>query len=156
MNNKTIHSVNRPAAVIAVVLFAIAAITYWDASHMTARAGYGMNASAASYFVALLFAVLGAGHLVSAFKPSDFQTEAADWWAVSWIALALGGLIGAIYLGGGFILGATVLFALTARAFGRRAVVVDLCLGAGIDRHNHCTVVVRSLSFDRRLRGYCA
>ncbi|KQY12486.1 tricarboxylic transporter [Rhizobium sp. Root73] len=132
MTQKTLHIPNRPTAVIAVVLFAIAFITYWDASHMKVRATYGMSASAASYFVALLFVALAIGHLISAFKPSDIEVEAADWMAVGWIGFALAGLIGSIWLGGGFILGSTLLFALTARAFGRKALLVDLCLGAVI------------------------
>ena len=126
------HPLNRAPAVIAVVLFAIAAITYWDASHMTARATYGMSASAASYFVALLFLVLAVGHLISALRPSDVDIETADWKAVGWIGLALTGLIASIWLGGGFILGSTMLFAFTARAFGRKALLVDTCLGAVI------------------------
>ena len=132
MTTKIPHTLNRTPAVIAVVLFAIAAITYWDASHMTNRATYGMSASAASYFVALLFLVLAIGHLLSAFKPSDVEVEAADWRAVGWIALALAGLIASIWLGGGFILGSTLLFAFTARAFGRKALIADICLGAVI------------------------
>ncbi|KSV72086.1 tripartite tricarboxylate transporter TctB family protein [Sinorhizobium sp. GW3] len=132
MTQKTLRIPNRPTAVIAVVLFAIAFITYWDASHMKVRATYGMRASAASYFVAILFVALAIGHLVSAFKPSDIEVESADWLAVGWIGFALAGLIGSIWMGGGFILGSTLLFALTARAFGRKAVLVDLCLGAVI------------------------
>ncbi|WP_105386587.1 tripartite tricarboxylate transporter TctB family protein [Neorhizobium alkalisoli] len=123
---------NRPAAVVAVILFAVATITYWDASQMTVQATYGMSASAASYFVALLFAVLALGHIVSAFRPDEDESEAegADWKAVGWIALALAGLIAAIWFGGGFILGSTLLFAFTARAFGRKALLKDICLGA--------------------------
>jgi len=132
MTQKILHTPNRPAAVLAVILFAIATITYWDASHMKVRATYGMSASAASYFVAILFVALAIGHLVTAFKPSDIDVEAADWMAVGWIGLALAGLIGSIWLGGGFILGSTLLFALTARAFGRKALLADLCLGAVI------------------------
>lgn len=132
MTQKTLRIPNRPTAMIAVVLFAIAFITYWDASHMKVRATYGMSASAASYFVAILFVVLAIGHLISAFKPSDIEVESADWMAVGWIGLALAGLIGSIWLGGGFIPGSTLLFALTARAFGRKALLVDLCLGAVI------------------------
>lgn len=132
MIQKTLRIPNRPTAVIAVVLFAIAFITYWDASHMKMRATYGMSASAASYFVAILFVALAIGHLISAFKPSDIEAENADWMAAGWIGLALAGLIGSIWLGGGFILGSTLLFALTARAFGRKALLVDLCLGAFI------------------------
>lgn len=132
MPQKTLRIPNRPMAVIAVVLFVIAFITYWDASHMKVRATYGMSASAASYFVAIFFVVLAIGHLISGFKPSDIEVESADWMAVGWIGLALAGLIGSIWLGGGFILGSTLLFALTARAFGRKALLLDLCLGAVI------------------------
>jgi len=130
MTSKTPSVANRPAAVVAIILLAIAVITYWDASHMKVRASYGMSASAASYFVAVLFAALALGHLFSAFRPSDIEAESTDWKAVSWIGLGLAGLIGSIWLGGGFILGSTLLFALTARAFGNKAIVKDLCLGA--------------------------
>lgn len=130
MTSKTSTIPNRPAAVVAVILFAIAAITYWDASHMTVRATYGMSASAASYFVAILFIALSAGHLISAFRSESIEAEDTDWKAVGWIVLALAGLIGAIWLDGGFILGSTLLFAFTARAFGRKALLKDICLGA--------------------------
>lgn len=121
---------NRGAAVVAIILFAVAVITYWDAAQMKVRATYGMGANAASYFVAALFVLLALAHLVAAFKPNDLGQEPVDWKAVGWISLALGGLIGAVWLGGGFILGATLLFAFTARAFGRRALFKDICLGA--------------------------
>ncbi|MBW9061596.1 tripartite tricarboxylate transporter TctB family protein [Agrobacterium pusense] len=130
MTSKTASIQNRPAAVIAIVLLAIAAVTYWDASHMVSRARYGMNASAASYFVAILFAFLAIGHLFNAFKPNDVENETVDWKAVGWIGLALSGLIASIWAGGGFILGSTLLFAFTARAFGRKALIADICLGA--------------------------
>ncbi|MGF0524071.1 tripartite tricarboxylate transporter TctB family protein [Agrobacterium pusense] len=132
MTSKSSAVRNRPAAVVAVVLFAIAVITYWDASHMKVRATYGMGANAASYFVAVLFVVLALGHIVSAFKPDDLEHEPVDWKAVGWISLALAGLIVAVWFGGGFILGSTLLFAFTARAFGRHALLKDLCLGAVI------------------------
>jgi putative tricarboxylic transport membrane protein len=132
MTSRTPSIANRPAAIVAVVLFAIAAITYWDAAQMTVRATYGMGANAASYFVALLFVALAIGHLVSAFRPTDIEQESVDWKAVAWIGLALVGLIGSIWLGGGFILGSTLLFAFTARGFGRRALLKDTCLGAVI------------------------
>ena len=74
---------DRRSAVVGVVLFAIAAVTYWDASRMVVRAGYGMGANTTSYFVAVLFALLAIGHFVSAFKPSNYETEAADWKAFS-------------------------------------------------------------------------
>ena len=88
-----------------------------------------MGADAASYFVALVLLVLGAGHLLAAMRPG-IEAEEADWGAVAWILLALTGLIGSIWAGLGFILGSTLLFALTARAFGRRALIADLLIGA--------------------------
>lgn len=132
MANKTTTIPNRPAAIVAVVLFTIAAVTGWDASRMTVRATYGMSASAASYFVAILFVVLALGHIISAFKPNDLENESADWKAVSWIGLALAGLIGSIWAGAGFIIGSTLLFAFTSRAFGRKALVADICLGGAL------------------------
>ncbi len=122
---------HRPSLVIGVALFAIAAITFNDARGMNIRANYGMGADAASYFVAAFLAVLGLGHLFAAFRPG-IAADKADWKAFGWVSLALAGLIGAIWLGGGFILGSTLLFAFTARAFGRKALIVDLVLGFAI------------------------
>lgn len=122
---------HRPTALIGIGLIALAAITWFDARAMTITANYGVGADAASYFVALLLAALGVGHLISARGPGPVP-EHADWGAVAWIGLALGGLIGSLWLGLGFILGSTLLFAFTARAFGRRALIVDLLIGAVI------------------------
>jgi len=119
---------HRPTLIIGIALFAIAAITFNDARGMNIRANYGMGADAASYFVAAFFAVLGLGHLIAAFQPG-IDAEQADWKAFGWVSLALAGLIAAIWLGAGFILGSTLLFAFTARAFGRKALVKDLVIG---------------------------
>ncbi|KGJ13326.1 tripartite tricarboxylate transporter TctB family protein [Paracoccus sanguinis] len=120
---------HRPTALIGVGLIALATLTWFDARGMTMAANYGVGADAASYFVALVLLVLGAGHLIAAMRPG-IEAEEADWGAVAWILLALTGLIGSIWAGLGFILGSTLLFALTARAFGRRALIADLLIGA--------------------------
>ncbi|MDO5370398.1 tripartite tricarboxylate transporter TctB family protein [Paracoccus sp. (in: a-proteobacteria)] len=120
---------HRPTAIIGVGLIAMAAITWFDARGMSIRSNYGVGADAASYFVAAFLAVLGAAHLVTALRPG-ITADDADWSGVAWIALALGGLIGSIWLGLGFILGSTLLFAFTARAFGRQALLADLVIGA--------------------------
>ena len=99
---------------------------------MDIRANYGIGADAASYLVAAVLALLGVGHLLAALiKPGD-DPGPADWAGVTFIGIGLAGLIGAISLGGGFILGAALLFAFTARAFGRRALPVDLAIGFGL------------------------
>ena len=122
---------HRPTAAIGVGLIALAALTWFDARSMTIATQYGVGADAASYFVAAALGVLGLAHLGSAMKPGLVADE-ADSGAVAWIMLGLGGLIGSISLGGGFILGSTLLFAFTARAFGRRALVADVIIGAVI------------------------
>jgi putative tricarboxylic transport membrane protein len=116
--------------VVAVILVALAAVTVWDAGHMTVRANYGMGANAASYFIAIILLLLAAGHIASSFKVPDFDVDHADWTAVGWVALALASLICSVWIGGGFIVGSALLFAFTARAFGRRALLPDVCLGA--------------------------
>mgnify|MGYP000047143381 CR=1 FL=1 len=124
------RSFNGPYVIVGVALLAVAAITIWDASTMRIRAQYGVGADAASYLVAGFLVLLAAGHLIGAFRRhDDLESEPTDWRAIGWIALALAGLVGAIGLGGGFILGSTLLFAFTARAFGRKAILVDLLIG---------------------------
>ena len=122
---------HRPTLIIGIGLFALAAITFHDAWNMKIRATYGMGADAASYFVAGFLAVMALGHLVAAFRPHQ-AAEPADWNAVAWVSAGLAGLLLAIWLGAGFVLGATLLFALTARAFGRRALLADLGIGLGL------------------------
>lgn len=119
---------HRPTLVIGIGLIAIAAITWLDARSMTITANYGVGADAASYFVAVFLAVLGVAHLLVAAR-TGVTADEADWGAVAWIGLALAGLIGSIWLGLGFILGSTLLFAFTSRAFGRRALIMDLLIG---------------------------
>ncbi|WP_037382457.1 tripartite tricarboxylate transporter TctB family protein [Sinorhizobium americanum] len=129
MTERSLKPANRPAVVVAMVLFTVAAVTYWDASRMTARATYGMGANAASYFICLFLVVLSVGHLLAAFQTSADKAEDADWKAIGWIAVALSGLIGSIWLGAGFVLGSALLFAFTARAFGRKSLVIDGVIG---------------------------
>ncbi|WP_064697346.1 tripartite tricarboxylate transporter TctB family protein [Rhizobium aegyptiacum] len=115
---------------VSVILLGLSAVTVWDASRMTIRASYGMGANAASYFIAIVLLLLAAGHIASSFKAADLDVDHADWSAVGWVALALASLICSVWIGAGFVLGAALLFAFTARAFGRKALLSDVCLGA--------------------------
>ena len=121
--------VNRSYLIIGLLLLAVAAVTAWDASSMTVRANYGVGADAASYLVSAILGVLGLCHMVGSLGGTASILDEVDYKALGWVALALGGLVGSIWIGGGFILGATLLFAFTARAFGRRAFPVDLLIG---------------------------
>ena len=120
----------RPYLIIGLLLLAVAAVTAWDASTMRITANYGVGADAASYLVALMLCGLALGHFVAAFWGAGMMADEVDYKAVAWIGLALASLVATIGLGGGFILATTLLFAFTARAFGRRSFLVDLVIGA--------------------------
>ena len=121
---------DRPKLVVGIIMLGFAAVTAYDAYMMTFRVAYGISPNTASYLVAIMFALLGIAHFWSATRTSDEDAALeADWRAIGLIALALLCLVACIFLGAGFILGATLLFALTARAFDRKALVVDLAIG---------------------------
>lgn len=124
------RTVNRPYLVIAVLLLALAVVTAWDASTMRIRANFGVGADFASYLVAGLLVVLAAGHFVGAVRGAAVAADDADYRAIGWVGVALGCLVATIWAGGGFILASTLLFAFTARAFGRRNLPADLLIGA--------------------------
>lgn len=121
-------ALHRPTLVIGLGLFVLAAITFHDAYTMKVRPGYGMGADAVTYLIAGVLGLLGLGHLIAAFRPQETAAP-ADWRAVTWVAAGLAALVLSIWFGGGFILGASLLFAMTARAFGRKAFVQDLLIG---------------------------
>jgi len=126
-------TLDRTKLIIGIVLLGVAAVTANDAYNMTFRAAYGINPNTASYLVAGFLVLLAIGHFWSATRPSDEAALVeADWMAITMIGLGLGSLIGSIYFGGGFIAGSTLLFAFTARAFGRRAFLVDAIIGFAI------------------------
>ena len=124
--------VNRPALVVGIGLLAIAGIVVWDTSRMTIAATYGIGPDAMPHALAIFLAILGAGHLVSALRTGLPVPEEGDYGAIGWISAGLFGLLASIGLGGGFIIGTAILFALTARAFGRKALLVDIGIGLAL------------------------
>ena len=121
--------VSRPPVIVGLLLLAVAAVTAWDASTMRIRANFGVGADAASYLVAAILAILAVGHFATALRGAGPEWEPVDLRAVGWIAVALAALIATIGIGGGFIPASALLFAFTARAFGRRALLADLLIG---------------------------
>ena len=73
--------------------------------------------------------ILAIGNLVEALRGHLPARESADPKAVWLILGGLALLIAIIGLGGGFIPATTALFATTATAFGRRAILTDLVIG---------------------------
>jgi putative tricarboxylic transport membrane protein len=124
------RSFDRPALTVALLLLAAAAIVAFDASRQTITSNYGVGPTAMPYVVCVGLAVLGLAHLVVAFKDGLPRPEAADAGALLWIVGGLVGLVACIALGGGFIIATAIIFACTARGFGRDALIVDIVIGA--------------------------
>ncbi|MBN9063249.1 MAG: hypothetical protein BGP06_10080 [Rhizobiales bacterium 65-9] len=121
---------SRVPVIVGLALIVIAAVIYWDASSITRGVNYGMGPQVIPEVIAGFVAVLGAAHLVVGFRGGfEVETDELDPTAIGWIVFGLVFLIASIPLGVGFIIAMTVLFAATARAFGRRALATDVAIG---------------------------
>ena len=121
--------VDRAGIVIALALLAVAAVLVIDALRIQANVVYGLGPQAMPIIVAIGLAILAAGNFVNALRGGDAEREEMDFRPVLLILAGLALMIAIIGLGGGFIPAMTVLFATTARAFGRRAFVADIVIG---------------------------
>lgn len=130
--NRTGKPVDRAALAIGLCLLALAALTAWDASRLTLTSVYGMGPEAVPYLLAGGLTLLAGGHFWVGVKSALPDREVADHRAIGWIALGLLALIAVIGFGGGFIPAMTLLFAATARAFGRANFLVDLLIGLAL------------------------
>ena len=120
---------DRAGLVIAGFLLLLAAIIFWDTANLQLAPTYGVGPKAMPYVVACGLALLAIGNALLAWR-GDFPER--DDFDLQALVLILGGfaaLIAIIGLGGGFIVATTILFAATARAFGRRALHIDLAIG---------------------------
>lgn len=123
---------DKAGVAIALVLLAIAGVIFWDMSRLQLTSVYGLGPKAAPIVVASGLAMLALGNLVLAIRGDIPSREASDPKAILLILGGLAVLIAAIGLGGGFIVGTAVLFAATAAAFGRRALLADLAIGMAV------------------------
>jgi putative tricarboxylic transport membrane protein len=121
--------IDRAGIVIAIALVALAAVLVLDALRIQANVVYGLGPQAMPIIVAVGLAILAAGNLINALSGGDVEPEDMDFRPVLLILAGLALMIAIIGLGGGFIPAMTVLFATTATAFGRRAIVADLIIG---------------------------
>lgn len=115
--------------VVAAALAVLAGIIVWDASNLKITATYGVGPEAMPIVVATGLGLLAVGNLVMALRGGLPEVEQP---ARLPILLILGGLVAVIALirfDGGFVPAMAILFAATAAAFGRRALVADLVIG---------------------------
>jgi putative tricarboxylic transport membrane protein len=128
-NEKLARGTDRPALIVGVLLLAVAGIVYYDASQQTITSNYGLGPTAMPYVACIGLVLLGLAHLFVAFREGLPKPEEADRGALLWIIGGLIGLIACIAVGAGFVIAITILFACTARGFGRRALAVDAAIG---------------------------
>jgi len=115
--------------VIAGLLMLLAIVIFWDTANLQLGQTYGVGPKAMPIVVAIGLALLSIGNIVMAVRGEFPEREEA---AHLPIVLILGGLAAVIVLigvGGGFIPAMSILFAATAAAFGRRAILTDLAIG---------------------------
>lgn len=128
-NEKLARGPDRPALIVGLLLLALAGTVYYDASQQTITSNYGLGPTAMPYVACAGLVVLGLAHLFVAFREGLPKPERADGGALLWIVGGLVGLIASIAAGAGFTIAITILFACTARGFGRRALVADAIIG---------------------------
>jgi putative tricarboxylic transport membrane protein len=129
MNGASAHRPDVAGLVIAAGLLLLALIIFWDASAVQLGQTYGLGPKAMPYVVATGTALRAIANFALAWRGDFPEREDYDAKAIILILGGLAALIAIIGLGGGFIPATAVLFAATARAFGRRAVLVDLAIG---------------------------
>lgn len=128
-DNPAARGADKPALIVGALLFVVAAVVWYDASQQTITSTYGLGPTAMPQVVSIGLALLGVGHFVAAFRGGLPRPERADGQALLWIFVGQIGLIASIAFGLGFTLAIMLVFACTARGFGRRAFLVDLAIG---------------------------
>jgi putative tricarboxylic transport membrane protein len=119
-----------PAGIaVAALLALIAAVIVFDTSRLELGQTYGVGPKAMAYVVAAGLALLAIGNLLIALRGDLPPRESADSKAILLILGGLAAVIAIIGLGGGFIVSMTLLFAMTATAFGRVNYLADLAIG---------------------------
>lgn len=129
MNTTRHRRIDAAGLVIALILFVMAGLVWWDMTSLQLSSVYGLGPKAMPIIVAVGLAVLAVGNAILAFRGNLPDRDRLDWRPIVLILGGLATLILLIRFGGGFILGTAILFATTSSAFGRRAFVTDLLIG---------------------------
>ena len=118
--------------IIALVLLGLAGLVWWDMTKLQLLSPYDVGPKAVPVIVSLGLALLAVGNAIGAFRGDLPERDSLDWKPILLILGGLASLIVLVRFGGGFMIGTALLFAATSTAFGRRAFVTDLVIGAVI------------------------
>ena len=123
------------ALAIALALFALAAVVWWDASGYPVRRSYAQfGPEIFPYIVAAGLVLFGILTVRLALRADFPARDEMHWQPVLWIAGAVAAEIALLRFGAGFILASGTLFGFAARGMGRRpvwfTVIVGICVSA--------------------------
>lgn len=128
-NHGTAVARDRASVVVGVLLLLLAAILWYDAVNLGRTVAYGIGPAMMPKAVGVGLVVLGILSIISGLRNPAREVDSVDWRAVLIILAGFLALTVMIGFNLGFIPAMTVLFAVTAYAFGRRALLVDIALG---------------------------
>jgi putative tricarboxylic transport membrane protein len=118
--------------VIALVLLGLAGLVWWDMTKLQILSPYDLGPKAMPIIVSAGLVLLAVGNGIGALRGNLPERESLDWKPIVLILGGLACLIILVRFGGGFMIGTALLFAATSTAFGRRAFLTDLLIGAVI------------------------
>jgi len=118
--------------VIALILLALAGLVWWDMTKLQILSPYDLGPKVMPIVVSACLALLAIGNAIGALRGNLPPRDSLDWKPIILILGGLACLIALIAFGGGFMIGTAILFATTSAAFGRRAFLTDLLIGAAI------------------------
>lgn len=121
---------DRVSIIVGILLIILAGVLWYDAVNLGRTVAYGIGPAMMPKVVATGLVVLGLLSMISGFRSEHREVEPVD---VSAILIIIGGfllLTVCIGIGAGFVPAMTILFAATSYAFGRRALVADIIIGA--------------------------
>jgi putative tricarboxylic transport membrane protein len=118
--------------VIALLLLVFAGMVWWDMTKLQILSPYDLGPKVMPIVVSIGLTLLAIGNGIGALQGNLPPRDSLDWKPIILILGGLACLIALIAIGGGFMIGTAILFATTSAAFGRRAFLTDLLIGAVI------------------------
>jgi putative tricarboxylic transport membrane protein len=130
MTSSSQRRIDAAGLVIALLLFALAGLVWWDMSKLQILSPYDLGPKVMPIVVSVGLVILAIGNGIGALRGDLPARDSLDWKPIILILGGLACLIVLIRIGGGFMIGTAILFATTSAAFGRKAFLVDLLIGA--------------------------
>ncbi|MBA1157996.1 tripartite tricarboxylate transporter TctB family protein [Microvirga mediterraneensis] len=118
--------------VIALILIGLAGLVWWDMTKLQILSPYDLGPKVMPIVISGGLTLLAIGNGIGALRGDLPSRDSLDWKPIILILGGLACLIALVAVGGGFMIGTAILFATTSAAFGRRAFLTDLLIGAVI------------------------